>query len=343
MTGQGFRVRRPLGADRDNDPDDIAMLDGALARLTGRRHADGARWRRLRGVQAARGLVADATILPGGPTEAAMDAGLHALAAGGHGLDPERNVPLAASVGRGGVNLPDDVATVRQALDLVRPGRTVAPEDPVAVGAELADFQRAHGLATDGLALPHGPTRARLGHLVAPRLARLLDPAAPGRGARVRAVPGIPTAFGVSFGTADPDAGARASARALQVAIDREAAFAARIAGGTGDDRLAGDDGDDDLSGAAATDIPADATMAGAGDADTAAEAVSTGAAVLERFAGDDDDLAEQQRVLDLVRRQSEGRPTAELENRLRGTLQALRQARDPHGPVPAGFGARNT
>ena len=156
-----------------NDParDRTAVWDSSMSDGLGRA---------LRAFQDGQGLRADARLSPGGPTETRLNRLLEQgrglrVTAGPPGpagaFDEERQAArertpgaLAGRVGPGMENHPDDVAVVGTALRQlghIKPGAPALPMTGPVFGG-LTRFQRATGLARDGVITPDGPTEQRL-------------------------------------------------------------------------------------------------------------------------------------------------------------------------------------
>ena len=167
----------PAGNGQENDPDDIAALDGALRRINAytpppeyadgpQRYATEPMINALTVYQEQNGLKSDGYANPGGPTERAINNRLLAKPRGtGLLFDPPGQ--LAGTVGNGFRNERPDVATVQRMLGAL----DYMPEDPYdrppgfideRTTAATRRFQRDKGLEPDGWLAPGGETETAL-------------------------------------------------------------------------------------------------------------------------------------------------------------------------------------
>lgn len=168
-----LRLGAPVGAGRENTPDDVEALDWAMRRIDSyapppeyrsgpQRYATTPMIDAVRRLQAENALLVDGTALPGGPTERLINNALLEKPRGAS-LLVAPIAPLGGTVGDGFANSRSDVLGVQRALGALNYG----PEDPFDrphgfIDARTIDgvkrFQRDKGLAPDGWMAPGGET-----------------------------------------------------------------------------------------------------------------------------------------------------------------------------------------
>jgi hypothetical protein len=167
----------PAGNGRQNNPDDIEALDGALRQVGAyapppeyaggpQRYATEPMIGALERFQEQNGLKIDGYAEPGGPTERAINNRLLGKPKGA-GLLFEPPPALSGTVGNGFANKREDVAAVQRMLGAL----DYMPEHPFDRPAGFIDertteatrrFQRDRGLAPDGWMAPGGETETAL-------------------------------------------------------------------------------------------------------------------------------------------------------------------------------------
>lgn len=344
-----------------NDEDEVIKLASALDEVEGRKpvHREIGSFdqstviERTRKFQRARGLQADGLVNPNGPTAQRIAAeqfrrrpALPHRVVLGRGA----NLPLWASVGEGGVNLPDDTQAMTNALRLTGHWpvagipMTRARQDSGTVEA-IRGFQRHHGLRPDGLAEPFGPTHDMLDDVLGPRLAKLVgeDPTRPATFEPAepqivaRNVPFRSTTIRTRFqDEADLD-----SEDDYRAAVDLGRSISEDVAAAWQSVPLVGDVSTVDLAGMTGDDQFEDDGVSKNAPVfhDNSGSPVERAKSMLEtrRFAALKAQPELQERVTSSARGELAGKPDRAVEAKLAALMRQARQVRDPNSPQPKG------
>lgn len=343
-----------------NDEDEVIKLASALDEVEGRRpvHREIGSFdqntviERTRKFQRARGLQADGLVNPNGPTAQRIAAEqFRRRSALPHRVVLGRgaNLPLWASVGEGGVNLPDDTRAMTNALRLT--GHWPVAGIPMTRAGHsgtveaICSFQRHHGLRPDGLAEPFGPTHDMLDDVLGPRLAKLVgeDPTRPATFEPAepqivaRNVPFRSTTIRTRFqDEADLD-----SEDDYRAAVDLGRSIAEDVAAAGQSVPLVGEVSTVDLAGMTGDDQFEDDGVSENAPVfhDNSGSPVERAKSMLEtrRFAALKAQPELQERVTSSAREELTGKPDRAVEAKLAALMRQARQVRDPNSPHPKG------